>query len=301
MFSPLPSDPVVREVFEEANSILGYDVSRLTTAEAERRFEYSQLALLLTGVASARWLFARGLEPDFLAGHSAGAFGSATIAGVISLAEALRLIQLRGRAMQAACPFGYGMAAITGLPRNVCDALIEEVRAAGELVYAASLNAPDQISISGSSAGLQRILALARKRGARKAVPLEISVPSHTPLMHGVADQMSTEMRKLSPRNATIPLMSNRAPRSMVNGAEILEDLAYSVQEPVRWHDITSVLFEAGVRIFVEMHPGEVLTRLAAVAFPEARCLSLERAGPDSVLAVIRSIAKLPPSSSRGS
>jgi malonate decarboxylase epsilon subunit len=289
MFSRLPSEPVVREVFEEANSILGYEVSRLTTPETERRFEYSQLALLLAGVAGARWLLARGLKPDFLAGHSAGAFASATIAGVISLAEALRLIQLRGRAMQAACPFGYGMAAITGLPQNVCDELIEQVRAGGESVYAASLNAPDQISISGSSAGLQRILALARKRGARKAVHLDISVPSHTPLMHGVAEQMSTEMRKLSPRNATIPFISNRAPRTLVNGAEILEDLAYSVQEPVRWHDITCVLFEAGVRSFVEMHPGEVLTRLAAVAFPEARCLSLERAGLESIVAVIRS------------
>jgi len=211
MFSRLPAEPVVREVFAEANSILGYDVSRLTTAETERRFEYSQLALLLAGVASARWLLARGLKPDFLAGYSAGAFASAAIAGVISLAEALRLVQLRGRAMQAACPFGYGMAAITGLSQNVCDELIEEVRAGGESVYAASLNAPDQISISGSSAGLQRVLGLARKRGARKAVPLDISVPSHTPLMHGVAEQMSTAVRKLSPRNATIPFISNRA------------------------------------------------------------------------------------------
>jgi malonate decarboxylase epsilon subunit len=288
MFSRLPSEPVVREVFEEANAILGYEVSRLTTAESERRFEYSQIALLLAGVASARSLLARGVKPDFLAGHSAGAFGSATIAGVISLAEALRLIQSRARAMQAACPVGYGMATITGLPQNVCDELIEEVRASGESVYPASLNAPDQISISGSTAGLRRILALARKRGARKAVQLDVSVPSHTPLMHGVAEQMSTEMRKLSPKDATIPVMSNRAPRTMVNGSEILEDLANSVQEPVRWHDITCVLFEAGVRFFVEMHPGEVLTRLAAVAFPEARCVSLERAGLDSVVAVIR-------------
>jgi malonate decarboxylase epsilon subunit len=110
---------------------------------------------------------------------------------------------------------------------------------------------------------------------------------------------MSTEMRKLSPRNATIPFISNRAPRTLVNGTEILEDLAYSVQEPVRWHDITCLLFEAGVRFFVEMHLGEVLTRLAAVAFPEARCLSLERAGLESIVAVIRSPLKLPPSSSR--
>jgi malonate decarboxylase epsilon subunit len=288
MFSRLPQEPAVRETFEEATTILGYEVSWLTTTEAQRRFEYSQLALLLAGVASARLLFARGLKPDFLAGHSAGAFAGATIAGVTSLAEALRLIQFRGRAMQAACPSGYGMATITGLSQSVCNELIEELRAAGESVYAASLNAPDQVSISGSQAGLNRVLSLAQKRGARKAVHLDIAVPSHTPLMHGVAEQMSIEIRKLSPRNATIPCMSNRAARSLVNGTEILQDLAYSVEEPVRWHDITGALYEAGVRFFAEMHPGEVLTRLATAAFPEARCLSLERAGPDSIIAAIR-------------
>ena len=190
--------------------------------------------------------------------------------------------------MHTAFPSGFGMATITGVPQPVCESWIDQISLEGGVVYAACYNAPDQLSISGATEALNRVLDLARARGARKATFLEINVPSHTPLMLGVAEKMWHEMQRIVPRNPVIPYVSSRTARLLFRGEAVLQDLAYSVTEPVQWHEVVSLLYEKGARNFVEMYPGDMLTNLVSNAFPDARCLALERSRTASLATALR-------------
>ena len=288
MLARIPDTPAVRRTFAEATAMLGYSISHLDSPAALRQTEPTQLALFVAAVAGARMLAEEGITPAFLTGHSGGAFAAAVCGGVVSIEEGLHLVRLRGSTMQTAFPSGFGMATITGVPRPVCEDWIHQVSSEGGVVYAACYNAPDQLSISGATESLNRVLDLAQARGVRKATRLEINAPSHTPLMLGVAEKMWRAMQGIVPRNPVVPYASSRTARLLFRGEAVLRDLAYSVAEPVQWHEVVSLLYENGVRNFAEMYPGDILTNLASKAFPDVRCLALERSGAASLAAAIR-------------
>jgi malonate decarboxylase epsilon subunit len=288
MTERLPHDSVVRETIEEASSILKCDLRKLDTEEALRHTETAQILLFVCGVAVARLLEARGARADFSAGHSVGAFGAAVLAGVLDMTTGTQLVAERGRAM-AAFPGEYGMGAITGVPGSVVDDLLNQVRVRGIRVFIANWNAPDQTVISGTRTAVEQVLGLAMGRGARKAVMLNIAVPSHTEFMSGVAQHLAEFASATEPNRPRIPCVSNSTARLLYDGHIILDDLVWSVSRPVRWHDATVTMYEAGARVFLEMPPGEVLTRLAASAFRDSRCLAIEDSDIDSAVAVTRS------------
>jgi malonate decarboxylase epsilon subunit len=288
MISRLPHEPVVCGVLEEVGSLLKCDLRRLETEQALRQTENAQLLLFASGVAVARLLEERGARAECAAGHSVGAFAAAVYAGVLEFATGVQLVAARGRAMAAAFKEGYGMGAITGIRSAFVEAVVNQVRAGGAQVFIANLNAPDQIVISGTQAAVRQVLEVANSRGARKVTILNVAVPSHNELMSGVAQQLAEIAKTVRPERPRIPCVSNSTARLLYDGPSILDDLMWSVSRPVRWHEATVAMYEAGVRSFLEMPPGQVLTRLAASAFPDARCLAVEEVGIDSAVAVAR-------------
>ena len=252
-----------------------------------------QLALLIAGTAAARTLLADGPPPDHVAGHSVGAVTAAVAAGVLDLTDALDLVRLRATRMAAAYPSdrGYGMGAVTGLPEARVHELVRQARADGAQVYASNVNAPDQVAVSGSGPGLALVLELARAAGARSTRRLPVPVPAHCPLMTPARDAVAERLAELLAlgrlRRPACGWVGNVAARLLRRPEQIARDLAAGITEPVRWDEVTTTLYERGTRLFVEAHPGEVLTRLAAAAFPRARSVAMEQAGLDSVRTLI--------------
>jgi malonate decarboxylase epsilon subunit len=288
MIGRLPRESVVRETIEEAGSILKCDLRLLDTEGALRHTETAQILLFVSGVAAARLLELLGVRGSFAAGHSVGAFAAAVFADVLDFETGLQFVAARGRAMASAFPnnHGMGMGAITGIPNSVVEDALKHVREDGQKVFIANWNAPEQTVISGTQAGVEKVLGLAKKQGARKATMLRVSVPSHNELMAGVAQQLAVVAETTRVRRPRVPCVSNCTARLLYDGPSILDDLVWSVSRPVRWHDATVAMYEAGVRVFLEMPPGQVLTHLATSAYPDARSLAVEESGFDSAVAV---------------
>lgn len=272
----------VRESFAEASGVLGYDLWQLVAEGPSERLnatERTQPAMLAAGVATYRlWRERGGAEPEVVAGHSLGEFSALVVAGALEYAVAVELVRLRGRLMQEAVPLGSGaMAAILGLQESdVLEACREGAQ--GEVVEAVNFNAPGQVVIAGHRAAVQRAMAAAKTRGAKRAVILPVSVPSHSSLMGPAAE-------RLGERLATVAL---RAPRlrfiSAVDG-QTHEDpqalralLVRQLRSPVRWSDTVRRLCEGGVAQLIECGPGKVLTALNRRIERRAdlQCLALE-------------------------
>ncbi len=287
MLHDLPDHPATREMISQATEVLGRDVLELDTPEALGSTVATQLALLVTGTTAARILLEEGGEADFVAGHSVGAFAAAVAAGALAYPDALRLVDLRASAMQEAYPRGYGMGVVVGLEERIVSRLAAEVGIPKAPVHAANVNAPLQVSVAGAEDALERVLSLAREHGARRARRLAVPVPSHSPLMAPVAAELERALADVPMDLPAVPYLSNVGGRALRDPEEIRADLARSVERPVRWHDATSLLFELGVRLFVELPPGRVLTDLASAAFPEARVIAVADAGVGSAATLI--------------
>ena len=294
MLHDLPDHPAAQAVVAQAAEVLDRDVLNLDTPEALASTVAVQLALLITGTATAQVLIEEGGRADFVAGHSVGAFAAAVAAGALTFPDALRLVDLRARAMQEAYPHGYGMGIVVGLDERTVSRLAAEAGTPTAPVHAANANAPLQISVSGADDALEKVLTLARNHGARRTQRLVVPTPSHTPLMAPVAAELKRALADVPLSPPAVPYLSNVGGRALRDPEEIRDDLARSVEHPVRWHDATTLLFELGVRLFVELPPGDVLTRLAADAFPEARCLAVDDGGIDSALLLISRAQKTP-------
>jgi malonate decarboxylase epsilon subunit len=275
----LPQHPEVTRTIEAASGVLGRDVIALDSAEALRSTDAVQLALLIAGIAVARALMAEGVRPATVAGMSVGAFGAAVACGTLSLADALPIVRLRGEWMQAAFPGGYGLAAVEGLDEDHVERIADQTRTAGLAVYVSNINAPRQVVVAGSDAGLAAAVARARRDGARRAERLAVSVPSHCPLLRPVADRLGQALAGLALRPPSVPYVSNRGGRALYDAEAIRQDLATSVAHPVRWYDALEVLRELGTSLFLEMPPGHVSTRLVGELFPDARAVSIEDQG----------------------
>lgn len=258
--------PLVREVFEEASDGAGVDLWALTAAGREddlNRTEFTQPALLAAGIAVWRvWLAQGGARPGRLAGHSLGEYSALVAAEVLSLADGARLVRERGRLMQAAVPAGAGsMAAVIGAE----DALVAEVCTAvsdHEVVVPANYNSPGQIVIGGAAAAVERALGELAARGVRKAVRLAVSVPSHTPLMRGAAEQLGEAFGTVAWSAPRLPVVQN-VDAAVHGSVEAVRDaLQRQLHQPVRWTECVQALVAAGAQQIGECGPGKVLAGL---------------------------------------
>lgn len=262
----LPDHPAVAETLAEARTVLGREILALDEEAALRSTVAVQLGLLVAGVATARALAAEGIVPTMAAGLSIGSFAAAVTAGAIGFADALRLVDRRARLMEQACPAGYGMAAVTGLPQRRVEAIIAE---AGTPLYLANLNGPAEFVLSGADAALDHAIAAARQAGARRTERLAVAVPSHSPLMDEAAAALALEAKTVPMAAPHILYAGNRRGRMLRDTAAVREELTTNLAHPVRWADDVALMAEHGATLFLEMPPGDVLTRLAASAWPD--------------------------------
>lgn len=279
MLHELPDHPLVLETFEEANEMLSESVTILGSEVYLKSTVAVQICLLVAGVAAARVLMDDKAEPDFVAGHSVGAFGAGVISGALEFKDAVRVVKTRGEKMESIYPNGFGMGVIMGLRETELNHLIQENSTEENPIYIANINSPQQITISGSVPDLQRFLKISLDHYAQRAELLNVHVPSHCPLMNNVSKALEDELSHIPFNNPRIPYIGNRRARAIKKGEGIKQDLAWNVSHSVRWHESTSLLYELGVRLFVEMPPSQVLTDLAHCQFPSARSLSLSNHG----------------------
>lgn len=292
MLRELTEHSDVSRTIREASDVLGEDILTYDTAEKLQSTRVVQLSLLIAGVATARVLQTEGAVPELVAGHSVGAFGAAVAAGALDFRDALALVNKRGELMEQAYPDGYGMGVIVGMNERQVRALIERYFAETEPVYVANLNSPDQVTVSGAIVGLETVLAHARMAGARKAQLLPVRVPSHCCLLADAAHKLAAELARIRVHTPRIPFAGNRTARPLRTAEAIRDDLAASIAAPVRWHDATSLLYELGARLFIEMPPGRVLSDLAAHAFADARCIAVAERGVKAAILLTKRMSE---------
>ncbi len=280
MLHALPDHPDITRTLDEASAELHRDVRDLDSAEALKSTLSVQLALLTAGVAIARALATEGVQAEAVAGLSVGAFAAAAHAGVITFPQAIQLVRQRAQMMMDLYPTGYGLAAIIGLTEGQVAALVEKVHTADTPVYVGNINAPRQIVIAGSDAGMTQVLEAARKSGARKTERLHVSVPSHCPHLETVAAELKITLESMKLEQPRLIYVGNVKARPLRSAAAVAEDLASNIAHGVRWHDATTVLEELGCRLFLEMPPGHILSDLAKESFPEVKTLAI---GPSTL------------------
>ncbi|GAB3051824.1 ACP S-malonyltransferase [Virgibacillus ainsalahensis] len=275
MLNSLPEHSKVRETIEKARACINEDPYIWGESSALESTRNIQLSLLTIGVGCARALMEEGLTPKFVAGHSVGAFTAAVIANVLSFDDALQVVKYRGEEMEIAFPSGYGMGVIQGLPFHVVEILLDEARDKGHTVYIASENSGGQIAISGCRNSIEYAFKIASEQGARKVQWLNVTVPSHCPLFSNLAKRLDQKLDKLSIARPEVPYVANRTARMLWDPVSIRKDLAFNIEAPVRWHDGMTMLYERGVRQFVQLPPGRVHTDLINQTFENSRALSL--------------------------
>jgi [acyl-carrier-protein] S-malonyltransferase len=271
--------PECRAVFDEADAALEEPLSRLCFEGPEDLLvltENTQPAILTTSVAAARLLHARGIEPAFVAGHSLGEYSAHVAAGTIAFADAVRIVRRRGRYMQEAVPVGAGaMAAILGADEALVSRACAEA-AEGDVVSPANLNAPGQIVIAGTRAAVARAGDRAKMLGAKRVLPLPVSAPFHCALMKPAEARLAPELQALQARDPRVPVVANVDAVPRTTAAASIAALVAQVSAPVRWHDVVSRLASAGVRAYVEVGPGTVLSGLVRKIHRDARIANLE-------------------------
>jgi malonate decarboxylase epsilon subunit len=275
MLHNLPDHPAVARTLDEVSESLHADIRELDSAEALQSTVSVQLALLASAVAVARALLEEGVNPEAVAGLSVGAFAAAAAADVLNLADGVRLVKERGEDMVKLYPRGYGLAAIVGLTEEQVSTLVKDAYTDQNPVYVGNINAPRQIVIAGSNEGMDAVLEAARKSGARKAVRLQVSEPSHCPLLQPVADALKRSLREIHLQEPKMVYVGNVTGRALRDAKAIAEDLATNIVHGVRWYDATTVLEELGCRLFLEMPPGHVLSELGREAFADVRTLAI--------------------------
>ncbi|MEW6131799.1 MAG: ACP S-malonyltransferase [Pseudomonadota bacterium] len=267
MMNGLAQFPEVKQTFDEACAALGEDLWKLATegpAETLNQTTYTQPAMLAADIATWRVYLAQGGEkPVVMAGHSLGEIAALTAAGALDFADAVRLTRFRAEAMQNAVPEGVGaMAAVLGLDDDAVRAVCSEA-AQGEVLEAVNLNSPGQVVIAGNKAAVERGMALAKEKGAKRALPLPVSVPSHSALMKPAADRFRAYLDSVNLRAPEIPVLQNADVMAFGDPAAIKDALARQLHSPVRWVETVQALAARGVTRYVECGPGRVLTGLS--------------------------------------
>lgn len=286
MLGDFPSESsstiAIREVFAEASEAISLDLWQLAQSGPDSelsRTENTQPVLLAAGVALFRaWRAAGGAQPSVLAGHSLGEYSALVCAEAISLVDATKLVRLRGELMQAAVPIGVGaMAAVLNAELAVIEAACADA-AQGEVIEPANLNAPGQIVISGHASALDRALALLAERGARKAIRLPVSVPSHCQLMRSAAEKLGEALAKVEIRVPNIPVIHNSTASTLDSAAAIRGALVAQLYSRVRWIETVQALRPLGVSRALECGPGKALSGMVKRIDAELSCATLGQA-----------------------
>ena len=271
--------PVCRETFEQADALLGEPLSQLCfdgPAETLTLTENTQPAIVAVSTAIYRLLALRGITPAFVAGHSLGEYSAHVAAGTLSFADALRTVRRRGRYMQEAVPVGEGaMAVVLGLEFRLVAQACEEA-ARGEVVSPANLNAPGQIAIAGARDAVIRAGARAKALGARRVLPLPVSAPFHCALMKPAETRLAPELRALVVSDPRVPVVANVDAEPKCDAAAAVDALVRQVSAPVLWEDVVRRLIASGVRTFVEVGPGTILSGLMKKIDSTIRMASVE-------------------------
>lgn len=257
---------VITETFAEASEVLGYDLWALIQdgpAEALNQTDKTQPALLTAGVALWRlWLQQGGATPSVLAGHSLGEYTALVCAGAIDFKDGVKLVELRGRFMQQAVPAGAGaMAAILGLADDAVQAACEDA-AQGGVVAAVNYNCPGQIVIAGEKEAVERGIEACKAAGAKRAIPLPVSVPSHCELMKPAAEQMAQALADIAVAQPKIPVIQNVSASVSASVDELKASLLAQLYSPVLWTNSVQAMVALGVENTIECGPGKVLSGL---------------------------------------
>lgn len=256
-----------RQTFLEADRILGWEVSRLCFEGPEERLnqtQYTQPALLVTSVAVWRCLGEPIGKGAYVAGHSLGEYTALVASGALSFSDAVRLVHRRGAFMQEAAPSGKGgMAAILGLNREGVEEICRKASTEWGKVAAANYNAPDQIVIAGETEAVKRGVALALEHGAKRAIPLAVSVPSHSPMMKEACIRLSAELEKISGKALKVPLVNNLEAKAIQTWPAAKNGLVDQLSSPLLWEETIQRMRREGVDLFIEVGPGRVLSGLA--------------------------------------
>jgi len=271
--------PIARETFERADAALGFPLSRLCfegDEEELKRTENTQPAILTVSFACYRGLEQAGVRPDFVAGHSLGEYTALCAAGSLAFEEAVVLVRRRGQYMQEAVPLGQGaMAAILGASAEIVERVCREA-AHGQVCAPANFNSPQQIVIAGHTAAVERAIALARERGARRAVLLPVSAPFHCALMRPAEERLAEDLARVAFADLTIPLVNNVDAALITSGEAARDGLRRQVSRPVRWEESVRRLLAEGVTTFIEVGPGRVLSGLIRAIDRSVRTLAVE-------------------------
>lgn len=260
------TEPAVAQTFAEASAALGYDLWQLCQSGPEELLgatERTQPAMLAAGVATWRvWKNHGGALPEAMAGHSLGEYSALVCSGALDFRTAVELVQFRGQAMQAAVPAGQGaMAAVLGLE----DAEVEAACAAaaqGEVVQPANYNSPGQVVIAGATAAVDRAIAIATAKGAKRAIKLAVSVPAHSALMHPAAERLAVRLQETRFHAPQVKNIYTVDVRRHGDAANMRATLVEQLVKPVRWNATIQAIVAQGARVIVECGPGRVLTSL---------------------------------------
>ncbi len=284
--------PLLKAVYDEASSVLEYDVAELCFAGPAERLnltEFTQPALLVSSIAAWRLLEPAGIRPIAVAGHSLGEYSALVAVGGVAFRDAVGLVQKRGRYMSEAVAPGTGLvAALLGLTAEVVKEVCRAASSSG-VVAAANFNSPGQVVIAGEKAAVERAIALAKEQGCKKAIPLPVSVPVHTPLMQQAADRLAKDLAAVRWSDLSAPLVNNAEARAISRAGEIQASLIRQLPSSVLWEDTVQAMGNMGVTTFVEVGPGTVLTGLIKRILPSATLLNLN--DPKSLDATLKAVS----------
>ncbi len=278
MMQGLAHHAVVKQTFDEASAVLGVDMWQMATEPNEllNQTEHTQPLMLTAGIATWRVYQALGGQPPVaMAGHSLGEYTALVAANALAFSDALPLVKFRAQVMQQAVPEGQGaMAAILGLDDAIVRALCDEA-AEGQVLQAVNFNSPGQVVIAGDAAAVERGMALAKAQGAKRALPLPVSVPSHCALMQPAAEQLKAYLANVHLHAPAIPVFHNADVAAYEDAQRIKDALVRQLYSPVRWVETVQALATQGIINTAECGPGKVLAGLAKRIVAEVNCVAL--------------------------
>ena len=271
------TDSTSHQYFDKADEALGLKLSELMLEGPQENLTltyHAQPALLTVSSMITERLNREGIRPDYTAGHSLGEYSALVASGVMSFEDAVRIVHKRGLFMNQAVPAGEGaMAAILGMPSEELEKVTNEVMDRHGVVQLANLNSPGQIVISGTKIAVEHACALAKERGAKRAIPLDVSGPFHSELMRPASQDLSKVLSEAFLKDAEVPVISNVKAKSETKAAQIQELLVRQLYSPVLWEQSVREMLDLGVTVFVEIGPGKVLSGLVKKIDRSVTCL----------------------------
>ena len=285
MLTNLPKDLIVQEKIEKGLDYLRMSKKELESPGALKSTKNVQLALLISGIAVYSLFEERNALPNYMAGHSVGAFSAAVASGAIDYKDALEIVRFRGQLMEEFDREKYGMGVIIGLHEEAIEEVVDSIHNEHHPVFVSNQNTSKQFTISGSLIGIKKVFNAVR--GAAKTQLLNVSTPSHCPLFAHISNALFNAMQKYEINSPNIKLISNVNSRVIRTKEALIKDLAQSISKPVQWYNSMSLLQEHHVNLYFEMPPGEVLTKILKTEFKVNRAIAVEKTSIDDCLYLI--------------